>query len=199
MTHIIPHNFSIKKQERNKLNKHNSFVVWFTGLSGSGKSTLANALEIELYKRSVSTYVLDGDSIRKGLNEDLSFSSECRSENIRRVGEVAGLMVDAGIVVLASFVSPYKNDRKKVESIVGSSNFVEVFVNTDIEECKKRDVKGLYKMVKDGEILNMTGITSPYEAPENPEIEIKTELESIEASVQKILKFISSKLKLKHE
>ena len=193
---IIPHTYQVSIKDRRKQNKHNSFLIWFTGLSGSGKSTIANALELELYKQGIKTYTLDGDNIRKGLNNDLTFSPEHRTENIRRIAETANLMIDAGLVVLAAFVSPYKKDRENIKSIVKDVNFVEVYINTSIEECERRDVKGLYKKARAGEIKNMTGISAPYEAPEYPDIEIKTENESIESSVHKIIEKIKPKLKL---
>ena len=193
---IIPHTYQVSVADRRKLNNHNSFLIWFTGLSGSGKSTIANALELELYKQGIKTYTLDGDNIRKGLNNDLTFSPEHRTENIRRIAETANLMIDAGLVVLAAFVSPYKKDRENIKSIVKDVNFVEVYINTSIEECERRDVKGLYKKARAGEIKNMTGISAPYEAPEYPDIEIKTENESIESSVHKIIEKIKPKLKL---
>ena len=193
---IIPHTYQVSVADRRKLNNHNSFLIWFTGLSGSGKSTIANALELELYKQGIKTYTLDGDNIRKGLNNDLTFSPEHRTENIRRIAETANLMIDAGLVVLAAFVSPYKKDRENIKSIVKDVNFVEVYINTSIEECERRDVKGLYKKARLGEIKNMTGISAPYEAPEHPDIEIKTENESIESSVHKIIEKIKPKLKL---
>jgi adenylylsulfate kinase len=193
---IVPHNYQISRIQRQSQNKHNSFLIWFTGLSGSGKSTIANLVEHALYKQGVRTYVLDGDNIRTGINRDLTFAPEDRTENIRRIAEVAHLMIDAGIVVLAAFVSPYKKDRKNIREIVSSDNFVEIYINTSVEECEKRDVKGLYDKARRGEIKNMTGISAPYEAPENPDIEIKTEFESVEESVRKVLDCINSKLKL---
>ena len=191
---VIPHTFSITKDQRHKLMGHKSILVWFTGLSGSGKSTIANALEKALFEKGVHTYLLDGDNVRNGLNNDLSFSPEGRSENIRRIAEVANLMVDAGIVVLASFVSPYREDRENVKKIVGYVNFVEVFVNTPIEECERRDVKGLYAKARAGEIKNFTGVDAPYEAPMAPDIEINTTLVSVEEAVAIILKFIAGKM-----
>jgi adenylylsulfate kinase len=192
--HIIPHKYQISIQDRRKQNKHSSFLIWFTGLSGSGKSTIANSLEHQLHKMGVKTYTLDGDNIRNGINKDLTFSPEHRTENIRRISEVANLMIDAGLVVLAAFVSPYKKDRESIKNIVKDVNFVEVYVNTSIEECERRDVKGLYKKARAGEIKNMTGISAPYEAPEHPDVEIRTENESVESSVKKIMEFITPKL-----
>lgn len=193
---IIPHNYNVSIEDRRKANGHNSFLIWFTGLSGSGKSTIANLVEQELSSKGIKTYTLDGDNIRKGINNDLTFSPEDRTENIRRIAEVANLFVEAGIVVLAAFVSPYKKDRDNIRSIVKDVNFVEVYVNTSLEECERRDVKGLYKKARAGEIKNMTGISAPYEAPENPDIEIKTEAEGIKDSVDKIIEEITQKLNL---
>lgn len=196
---IIPHTYQVSVTNRRKVNKHNSFLLWFTGLSGSGKSTIANAVDQELYKLGIRTYTLDGDNIRKGLNNDLTFSPEDRTENIRRIAEIANLMIDAGLVVLASFVSPYKKDRENIKKTVIDVNFVEIYINTSVEECERRDVKGLYRKARIGEIKNMTGVSAPYETPENPDIEIKTEEESIEDSVTKIIDFITPKLKLNYE
>lgn len=196
---IIPHSYHISISDRRKLNKHNSFLLWFTGLSGSGKSTISNLVEQELYKKGIKTYSLDGDNIRKGINSDLTFAPNDRTENIRRIAELANLMVDAGLVVLASFVSPYKKDRESIRNIVKDENFVEIYINTSVEECERRDVKGLYKKARAGEIKNMTGISAPYEAPENPDIEIKTEKSSIEESVKKIVEYITPKLQLNNE
>jgi adenylylsulfate kinase len=192
---IIRHEYQVNRNDRRILNKHNSFLIWFTGLSGSGKSTLANALEKKLHRDGVKTYSLDGDNIRKGINKDLSFSPEDRTENIRRIAEISSLFIDAGMVVMAAFVSPYKKDRKNIEDIVGKDNFVEIFVNTSLEECERRDVKGLYKKARKGEIKDFTGIDAPYEAPDQPDIEVKTDLMSIEESVQFIYERINKKLK----
>jgi len=195
MKNIIKHKYSISKKDRQKVNNQNSFLIWFTGLSGSGKSTIANALESKLYQKGFKTYALDGDNIRKGINNDLTFSPEDRKENIRRIAEVASLMIDAGQIVLAAFVSPYLLDRENIKNIVGKDNFVEVFVNTSIEECEKRDVKGLYKKARAGEIQNFTGINAPYEAPKNPDIEIITDNKTVDDSVNEIFKLIQLKLK----
>ncbi|WNH08619.1 adenylyl-sulfate kinase [Thalassobellus suaedae] len=193
---ITNHEYKINSIERQKLNGHNSFLVFFTGLSGSGKSTLANALEEKLNKKKVHTYVLDGDNVRRGINKNLGFSPEDRSENNRRIGEISKLFIDAGLVVLAAFVAPYKKDRNFIRETVNSDNFVEVFVNTSLDECEKRDVKGLYKKARAGEIKNMTGISAPYETPENADIEV-SHLNTIEESVDIIFQAIKDKLELK--
>ncbi len=199
MSNIIPHNFQLGKDDRNHHKGHQSFVIWFTGLSGSGKSTIANALEYKLYQEGVHTYILDGDNVRKGLNNNLSFSPEDRTENIRRIGEVAHLMVDAGLVVLSAFVSPYRQDRENIRTIVGAQNFIEVFVNTPMEECERRDVKGLYAKARAGEIKDFTGINAPYELPLHPDIEIDTTHTTVEESVSLILNKIAHKIHSKHE
>ena len=196
---IIPHEYKITITDRRKSNNHNSFLIWFTGLSGSGKSTIANQLEVELWKKKIKTYILDGDNVRKGLNKDLNFSPEDRTENIRRIAETANLFIDAGIVVLAAFVSPYKKDRDDIRNIVKGVNFVEVYIKTSLAECERRDVKGLYKKARSGEIKNMTGISAPYEEPENPSIVIETETVNIENAVKRILKIIEPKLNLNNE
>ncbi len=188
------YHFTVSQSDREKLHKHKSFLIWFTGLSGSGKSTIANALENKLHTRNISTYSLDGDNIRQGINKDLGFSSEHRTENIRRIAQIANLFVDAGIVTLASFVSPYQKDREDVKNIVGSDKTIEIYVSTSLEECERRDVKGLYQKAREGEITNMTGISAPYEKPLNADLEIDTQLESVEESVQKILQLIDKRL-----
>jgi adenylylsulfate kinase len=196
---VIPHSYQISIKDRKKMNNQNSFLIWFTGLSGSGKSTIANVVEQKLYAMGIKTYTLDGDNIRKGINKDLSFTPEDRTENIRRIAETANLMIDAGLVTLAAFVSPYKKDRDTIRSIVKEVNFVEVFINTSLEECELRDVKGLYKKARAGEIKNMTGISAPYEAPENPDIIINTEKETVDEAVKKIIDYIKPKLQLNYE
>jgi adenylylsulfate kinase len=193
---IIKHNYTISLDKRKKLMQQNSFLIWFTGLSGSGKSTLANALEHKLYMEGYKTYTLDGDNIRQGINKDLSFSAEDRTENIRRIAEVAHLLIDAGVIVLAAFVSPYKKDRENIANIVGNDNFVEIFVNTSLEECEHRDVKGLYKKARAGEIKDFTGVNAPYEAPENPDVEVVTDNLSIEESILKIYNEVKQKIKI---
>lgn len=195
---IIPHTYGITRKERSMSKGHRSFLLFFTGLSGSGKSTIANALEQRLHEDGIHTYVLDGDNVRKGINKNLTFSPEDRTENIRRIGEVANLFVDAGLVTLAAFVAPYRKDREAIRQLVGSENYMEVFVNTSLEVCEERDVKGLYAKARRGEIKNMTGVSAPYEAPENPDVEV-TEHLSIEAAVDTIYKHIKPKLALSHE
>jgi len=192
---IIPHTYQVDREARRTTNGHHSFLVFFTGLSGSGKSTLCNALEQKLHSEGVKTYVLDGDNIRNGINKNLGFSPEDRSENIRRIGEIANLFVDAGLVTLAAFVAPYEKDRNAIRSIVGDENYLEVFVNTPLEICEQRDVKGLYAKARRGEIENMTGISAPYEIPQNPDVEVLHNW-NLELSVEKIYEVIKNKLKL---
>ena len=189
------HSYKIKRTDRRKANGHNSFLIFFTGLSGSGKSTIANALEQKLFEAKIKTYVLDGDNIRKGINKALTFSPKDRSENNRRIGEISKLFIDAGILVLAAFVAPYEKDRKSIKDTVGIANYVEVFVNTSLEACEARDVKGLYRMARRGEIKNMTGVSAPYEEPKHPDIEL-TEALSVEESVALIFEHIKLKLLL---
>jgi adenylylsulfate kinase len=191
--HTVKHDFKTTKDNREKLHGHRAYLLWFTGLSGSGKSTLANLVEIALHKKGISSYILDGDNIRKRINKDLSFTPEDRTENIRRISEISNLMLDAGVLTLAAFVSPYIKDREEVQQIVGKDNFFEIFVNTSLEECERRDVKGLYKKARSGEIKNMTGISAPYEAPVNPDLEVITDGQPIEESVKMILEFINIK------
>jgi len=194
MKNIIRHNFNVTKKERNKRNKHNSFLIWFTGLSGSGKSTIANALECMLVKKNISSYVLDGDNVRDGINNDLSFTPNDRSENIRRIAEISNLFIDAGVVTIACFISPLTTDRETVKNIVGKDNFIEIFINTSLKECENRDVKGLYARARSGEIKNMTGISAPYENPKEPDLEISTESEKIIDSVNRIFELIEKKI-----
>ena len=194
MKNIIRHNFNVTKKERNKRNKHNSFLIWFTGLSGSGKSTIANALECMLVKKNISSYVLDGDNVRDGINNDLSFTPNDRSENIRRIAEISNLFIDAGVVTIACFISPLITDRETVKNIVGKDNFIEIFINTSLKECENRDVKGLYARARSGEIKNMTGISAPYENPKEPDLEISTESEKIIYSVHRIFELIEKKI-----
>jgi len=186
--------YTITRANREKMNQHRSFLIWFTGLSGSGKSTIANLLEKKLHEQKIHTYTLDGDNLRRGLTKELTFSEADRNENLRRTAEVAKLFIDAGTVVIAAFISPYINMREQIKDIVGTENYVEVFVNTPLEVCEQRDVKGLYKKARTGELKNFTGISAPYETPINPFIEIDTVKETPEQAVQKILSMIKSKL-----
>jgi adenylylsulfate kinase len=192
---ITKHTYKITKSNRKQQHGHKAYLIWFTGLSGSGKSTLANLVEIALHKKGLSTYILDGDNIRQGINKDLSFTPEDRTENIRRIAEISNLMLDAGVLTLAAFISPYIKDREGVQKIVKAENFIEIYVNTSLEECERRDVKGLYKKARTGEVKNMTGISAPYEAPVNPDLEVITDGSSIEENVKTILEFITLKLK----
>lgn len=169
-------------------------LIWFTGLSGSGKSTLAVQLEAQLHDLGFKTYLLDGDNIRAGLNKDLSFAEDGRIENIRRIGEVSKLLLDAGVIVLSAFISPFQADRDQVKSIVGEENYIEIFVDTPIEVCEQRDVKGLYKKARAGEVKNFTGIDSPYEAPRNPDVIIPTHTLSIDESITLLLKYITPRI-----
>ena len=196
LENIIPHHFNVSSKERSNLKNQKPLLLWFTGLSGSGKSTIANKVEIALYQKGIHTYLLDGDNVRKGLNNNLSFSPEDRTENIRRIAEVSNLMIDAGLVVLAAFISPYKKDREMIKKTVKDSRFVEVFVDASIEECERRDVKGLYAKARKGLIKDFTGVNAPYETPQNPDVLIDTENTSVEEAVSKVLKYIEERLKI---
>lgn len=191
--HIIPHEHAVNRAMRNALNGHQSFTVWFCGLSGSGKSTIANEVEKYLHANSCKTYILDGDNVRKGLNNNLDFSEDARKENLRRVSEVAKLMVDAGLIVLTAFISPFEEERVFAKNIIGEQHFVEVFVDTPLEVCEQRDVKGLYKKARAGEISNFTGISSPFEAPSNPDLIIKTANRPLEDCVQEVIQHLKNK------
>jgi adenylylsulfate kinase len=189
--------FDITRKDRCILNQHNAFVIWFTGLPCSGKSTLANAVDKHLYSKGMRSYVLDGDNIRRGLNSDLGFSVEDRKENLRRIGEVAGLFIDAGVICLAAFIAPLNEDRKKLKETIGFDYFIEVFLDTPIEVCEARDIKGLYKKARNGEIKDFTGVNAPYEKPENPDLIIDTSRENIDESVRRIVSFIREKIEFK--
>ena len=194
MNNIFQHNYNISKEDRERIHKHKAFLILFTGLSNSGKSTIANALELKLNGLNISTYTLDGDNIRLGISKDLTFSHKDRTENIRRIAEIGNLFINAGVVTLACFVSPYIKDRDNVKKIVGHDNYIEIFVSTSLDECERRDTKGLYKKARKGEIINMTGISAPYEIPVSPDLEIDTVKESTDISVNKIFKFLEKKL-----
>lgn len=185
---IVWHQHSVTKETRSTLKNQKPAVLWFTGLSGAGKSTIAGALEIKLAELGYHTYLLDGDNVRHGLCQDLGFSDHDRQENIRRIGELSKLMADAGLIVLSAFISPHRVERQMVRDLLPESEFLEVFVNTTLDECEKRDPKGLYKKARAGEIKNFTGIDSEYQSPLNPEIDLPAGSESIDALVEQCLK-----------
>lgn len=190
---IVWHQTSITKQERRDKNKHQSFILWFTGLSASGKSSVANAFARTLFDRGAQAFVLDGDNVRHGLNQDLGFNETDRKENIRRIGEVSKLFVESGQIVLTAFISPYRADRDLVRKLVEKDEFLEVYIKCSIEECEKRDPKGLYKKARNEEIKQFTGISAPYEEPANPEIVLDTEKYSIEECVKQLTKALIEK------
>jgi len=189
-TNIVWHMHSVTKDERSKQKQQRPCILWFTGLSGSGKSTIASALEQKLFELGHHTYLLDGDNVRHGLNKDLSFSDEDRVENIRRIGELSNLMIDAGLLVMTAFISPFRSDREMVRSLVQEHEFIEVYMKTSIEECERRDPKGLYKKARKGEIKNFTGIDSEYEVPVSPQITIDTVEMSIEECADQIIAYL---------
>ena len=191
--HIRWHNGFVNREDRNRLNNHKSGLVWFTGLPSSGKSTIAHLVEKYLFEKGIRTYVLDGDNVRHGLNSNLGFSRDDRYENLRRIVELSKLMVDAGLIVLASFVSPHKEDRRYIKERFKNDNFLEIYVKCSIEECEKRDPKGNYKKARAGIIQNYTGVSAPYEEPENPDLVIDTERLDLENSVQKVLNLLHEK------
>lgn len=187
---IVWHDHHVTQKERSTIKAQKPCILWFTGLSGSGKSTIANAIESKLNVLQKHTYLLDGDNVRMGLNQGLTFSNEDRIENIRRIGEVSKLFVDAGIIVLTAFISPFLEDRAQVRRLVEEGEFIEVFIDTPLEVCESRDPKGLYKKARKGEIANFTGISSPYEAPTNPEIHIINNNRSIEDISEQIINYL---------
>jgi adenylylsulfate kinase len=191
-SNIIYHQATVTRQRRNKLNNHRSIVLWFTGLSGSGKSTLAHALEEKLFQKGCRTFVLDGDNVRHGLNSNLDFSEAGRTENIRRISEVSKLMLESGLIVMTAFISPINKDRSNARKLFSNDDFIEIYCKASLETCETRDVKGLYKKARAGEITNYTGIDSPYEVPENPELTIDSDNQSLELSVSTILSFLES-------
>lgn len=189
-TNIVWHESEVTKLERQRAKGHKSAVLWFTGLSASGKSTISVALETALHQKAIHTYRLDGDNVRFGLNKNLGFSPEDRTENIRRIGEVSKLMVDAGLLTLTAFISPYREDRQQVRELLEQDEFIEVYVKASLESCEDRDPKGLYKKARQGEIKGFTGIDAPYEEPESPEIIIDTDQLSITEAVDVILSYL---------
>ena len=187
MKNVVWHHATVTRQRRNTQNKHKSVALWFTGLSGSGKSTLAHAVEEELHQLGCRTMTLDGDNIRHGLCKDLNFSDESRKENIRRIGEVAKLFIESGVITLTAFISPFKEERDKVRKLLANQDLIEIYVKCPISVCEARDVKGMYKKAKANEIKNFTGISSPYEAPESPDLIVDTDQETLDESVDKVL------------
>jgi len=190
---IVWHDHHVSKAERIERNAQKPCILWFTGLSGSGKSTVANAVESLLFEQGRLTYLLDGDNVRHGLNKDLGFDDAARIENIRRIGEVSKLFVDAGVIVLTAFISPFREDRERVRALVGAGEFVEVFIDTPLEVCESRDPKGLYKKARAGEIPHFTGIDSPYEAPVDAEIHVRTAEKDIRGCAQQIVDYLNDK------
>ncbi|MGG1663564.1 adenylyl-sulfate kinase [Brevibacillus sp. NRS-1366] len=191
--HIVWHPTTVTKKDRLERAGHKSCILWFTGLSGAGKSTLANAVEYELHQRGLASYVLDGDNIRHGLNRGLGFGPDDRKENIRRIGEVAKLFVDAGVITLTAFISPYREDRELARGLVAAGEFIEVYVKCPLSECERRDVKGLYQKARNGEIPQFTGISSPYEEPDAAELVIESDAQTIRESVQTVLVYLEQK------
>ncbi|WP_421764118.1 adenylyl-sulfate kinase [Ekhidna sp.] len=193
---IIPHSHLVRREDREEKYGHKAKVIWFVGLSGSGKSTLASSLESYFYEKGCKTYILDGDNVRSGLNKDLDFSDESRKENIRRISEVSNLFKDSGTIVLTAFISPFKVDRELARAIVGAEDFIEVNVDCPLEVCEERDVKGLYKKAREGKIKHFTGIDSPFEIPENPDIVVDTANNSLEYCLSQLIENIEPKLRL---
>jgi adenylylsulfate kinase len=192
VSNIVWHEATVSKEDRHQLNQHKSGVLWFTGLSGSGKSTLSNAVEKKLNELGIRSYVLDGDNIRHGLNKDLGFNPDDRKENIRRIGEVARLFVDAGFIVITAFISPYQEDRQLARELVEQKEFHEVYVKCSLAECEKRDPKGLYHKARNGEIPQFTGISAPYEEPHKAELIVETDKQTIDESVYSVIQYLKA-------
>ncbi|MBN1652572.1 MAG: adenylyl-sulfate kinase [Deltaproteobacteria bacterium] len=192
-TNVVYHRESVTREAREKLTGHRSFTVWFTGLPASGKSTLAMATEQRLHKNGCSTYVLDGDNVRHGLNSNLGFSPEDRQENIRRLAEVAKLFREAGVINLTAFISPYKRERSLARSLAGADDFIEVFVDCPVEVCEQRDPKGMYEKARKGIIKEYTGISAPYEVPESPEVHLRTDQLTVDECVTKLIDYLAEK------
>lgn len=186
----------VSREEREKLHGHKGVSIWFTGLSASGKSTIAHHLEMQLHKMGYSTYVFDGDNVRHGLCKDLGFTEDDRSENIRRIGEMTRLFIDAGIIAITAFISPYKKDRRSVRELAGHDKFIEIYVKCPIEVCEARDPKGIYKKAKKGDIKNFTGVSAPYEPPESPDLTIESNIEDINSSVKRVISLLKEKTKI---
>ena len=190
---VVWHHATVTRQRRQEANKHKSVILWFTGLSGSGKSSLAHYVEEQLYQRGCKTYVLDGDNVRHGLCGDLGFSVDDRMENIRRIGEVAKLMMEAGVISLTAFISPFKAERQRARKLVPHGEFLEIYCNCSLEICEQRDVKGLYKKARKGEVKDFTGISSPYEPPERAEIVVNTGTDSLEHCANQVIKLLEKR------
>lgn len=187
---IVWHHATVTRSRREKMNGHGSVIIWFTGFSGAGKSSLAHAVEEHLHRLKCRTFVLDGDNVRHGLCVDLGFSAADRAENIRRIGEMSKLFVEAGVIALTAFISPFRSDRKRVRSLVPHGDFLEIYCRCSLEVCEQRDVKGLYKRARAGEVLEFTGISAPYEEPENPELVVETDRYSLEECTAKVLELL---------
>lgn len=190
---VVWHHATVTRERRQKLNGHQSFVLWFTGLSGSGKSTLAHAVEERLHQMNCRTFVFDGDNVRHGLCSDLGFGEEDRRENIRRIGEMTRLFVEAGVIAMTAFISPFREERERVRDLFEEGEFIEVYCDCSLETCEERDVKGLYAKARAGLIPNYTGISSPYEAPEQPEIRVHTDTESLDESIDRVLDYLQER------
>jgi adenylylsulfate kinase len=190
---VVWHHATIKRTDREEMNGHKSVMLWFTGLSGSGKSTIAHAVEDALHQMSCRTFVLDGDNVRHGLNGNLGFSVEDRAENLRRVGEVGKLFVEAGVIVMAAFISPFRTERRRVRGLYPHGDFLEIFVGCPVEVCEERDVKGLYKKARAGELKEFTGISSPYEEPVNAELVLDTSRQTLDESVTAVLDLLAQR------
>ena len=190
VTNTVWHQATVTREQRESLNAHKSVILWFTGLSGAGKSSLAHAVEAELFKQGSRTFVFDGDNVRHGLCSDLGFSAEDRVENIRRVGEMAKLFLDAGVIALTAFISPFLAERDRVRSLVPSGQFLEIYCKCSLKVCEERDVKGLYKRARNGEVKNFTGISSEYQAPLNAEITLQTDQQTIDKSVEQVINYL---------
>jgi len=192
-SNTVQHRATVSRSRREQLNRHRSVILWFTGLSGSGKSTVAHAVEEELHQAGCRTFVFDGDNVRHGLCANLSFSEDDRHENIRRIGEMAKLFLEAGVIAMTAFISPFRTDRERVRALVSENDFIEIFCDSPLAVCEERDVKGLYKRARTGEIKNYTGISSPYEAPEHPDLTLDTAGDSVETNVEKVLNFLEER------
>ena len=190
---VVKHRATVTRNRREEQNKHRSVIIWFTGLSGSGKSTLAHQVEEDLYKTGCRTFVFDGDNVRHGLCANLGFSAEDRHENIRRIGEMAKLFIEAGVIALTAFISPFRADREQVKALVSENDFIEIYCDSPLKVCEERDVKGLYKKARAGVIQNYTGISSPYEPPENPDLHLDTAGDSVEVNAKKILALLEER------